>query len=455
MNSLDHLASFVNSLTYDQVDNYTRERIKLNLADTLGCMIYGSRAPVVEKILKVFKKLASPLGCKVLFTDIKLPAAYAAFVNGAMAGSMAYDDLHHGATVHCGSIVIPALFAGLFMKDKPLSGQDFLLGMIVGYETMIRVTLAVMPEIRHRGYHPASVTAPFASAAAYAKILGFSEEQIKNAISIAGDFGTGLMSAQLSSNIHGFQAPYSGMHGIDGAIFAHGGIQGISEIFEDCYGSFLTTLSGKFNPEPINSIGNGKFLCAETGIKYYPTAGSVSSAIDGVSKIMNDYGIKPDEVKEIIIYVNKSVYLHCGFAYTPGAVSGAQMHIGYCLGALLVRGQVGAAEFEPKVITDQAITEAMRKIKVIHNPDMDNLGPGMGYCARITVRTDKDEFGCEIVNPKGSARNPLSEREVREKFLRQCEGIIKKDRANRIFDKVLSLEEFEDMTKFVRLLEEK
>lgn len=452
MNVMEKLAHFVTGLKLENIDILTLQQMKLSFADALGCMIYGSKSDHVIKAKHAYRTMALQNGSHVFFENWKLPAPLASFINGSMIGSMAYDDLHHGATVHCGCIAIPAAFAAADMTSQTVNGASFLAALVAGYETMIRVALAVMPEVRHRGYHPASVVAPFAAAATASKILGLTESQTLNAIGIGGDFGSGLMSAQLSSNIHGMQAPYSSQHGVNGAIMALEGMLGIKEIFEDIYGSFLNTLSGKYDPEPIATIGDGNFLCKNIGIKFYPTAGSVSSALDGVREILTTNRIDPKDVEQVTVKVNKSVFLHCGFDYTPGAVSGAQMHIGYCIAALLVFGQVGAAQFEPKTILDPRIAKAMKLVKVVHDPAMDNLGPNMGYCARISLTANGKEYDCEIVNPKGSANNPLSESEVREKFMAQCNGIMTLDLADKIFKQSMNLEKMPDIREFEQMI---
>ena len=167
--------------------------------------------------------------------------------------------------------------------------------------------------------------------------------------------------------------------------------------------------------------------------------------MDGVRDLIEQNGIRPDEVEKITVRVNKSVFLHCGFGYEPGPVSGAQMHIGYCIAALLVSGQLGARQFEPAFIKDPRVAAAMKKVEVIHDPAMDDLGPGMGYCARISLVAGGKTYACEIVNPRGSAGNPLSEAGVREKFMAQCAGILPEDKAGRLFSAVMGLADLADV----------
>ena len=446
MNTLESLAGFVSRLRYEDITPAAVHQVKLSLADATGCMIYGSKSEHARNVKKSFQIFASPSGSRVFFEDWKAPAPFAALINGAMISSMAYDDLHHGATVHCGCIAVPAALAALGLQEDAVSGKDFVTALTAAYETMIRVAYSIMPEVRIRGYHPASVAAPFCSSAAVSKILKLDEEKTLHAIGIAGGLGSGLMSAQLSSDIHGMQAPYAGIHGIHGAIMSKNGVHGVRELLDDTYGSFLNTISGKHDDSWLKSVGDGKFECQGLGIKYYPTAGSVSSALDGVSAILEENGLSPDDIEEIVVSVNKSVFLHCGFDYTPGPVSGAQMNIAYCVAALLVCHEVSAAQFEPDVILNPEVAKKMALVHVVHDESMDNMGKDFGYYAKIEARANGKTFRKEIIHPKGSAQNPLSRQEVKHKFLNQCKGVIAdRDLADNIFESIMNIENIKDV----------
>ena len=453
MNTLESLAGFVSRLRYEDITPAAARQVKLSLADATGCMIYGSKSEHARNVKRSFHIFASPTGSQVFFEDWKAPAPFAALINGAMISSMAYDDLHHGATVHCGCIAVPAVLAALGLQEEAVSGKDFVTALTAAYEIMIRVAYSIMPEVRIRGYHPASVAAPFCSAAAVSKILKLDEEKTLHAIGIAGGLGSGLMSAQLSSDIHGMQAPYAGMHGIHGAIMSKNGVHGVRELLDDTYGSFLNTISGKHDDAWLKSVGDGNFECRGLGIKYYPTAGSVSSALDGVSAILEENNLSSDDIEEIVVRVNKSVFLHCGFDYTPAPVSGAQMNIAYCVAALLVCHEVSAAQFEPDVIHNPEVAQKMKLIHVIHDDTMDNMGKDFGYYTKIEARANGKIFRKEIKYPKGSAQNPLSQQEVKHKFITQCNGVIAdKSLANDIFESLMEIENIKNVQTIFNLI---
>src|SRR5258707_14056771 len=91
--------------------------------------------------------------------------AGAAFLNGALAHSLDFDDTHAAGSLHPGAPVIPAALAAGEMVGA--SGADVLAAVIAGYEVTCRVALA-LPAGEHydRGFHPTATCGAFGAAAA-------------------------------------------------------------------------------------------------------------------------------------------------------------------------------------------------------------------------------------------------------------------------------------------------
>ena len=67
--------------------------------------------------------------------------AGAAFLNGALAHSLDFDDTHAAGSLHPGAPVIPAALAAGEMVGA--SGADVLAAIVAGYEVTCRVALAL------------------------------------------------------------------------------------------------------------------------------------------------------------------------------------------------------------------------------------------------------------------------------------------------------------------------
>lgn len=425
------LADFIARLAYEDIPSETAGHVKLCFLDTVGCMLYGCATRPGKILHRAASRMTVTGGARVVGAPWTVNPPLACLVNGSFAGIMAFDDLHHKATVHCGSVAVPAALAAVDAMPGPVTGKVFLTALVAGYETMIRVALSLMPAVRLRGYHPASVVGGFCGAAVASKILALQSKRIDSALGIAGGWCSGLMSAQNGSMIHGMQAPNAGMQGVFAALLAREGLVGTRYIFEEEYGSLPGAVSGTFQPASILDGLGRVFEASETGIKYYPTAGSVSSALDAVAQILETYALPRDSVVTVEVQVNRAVFLHCGFPYRSGPAAEAQMSIIYCVAALLEYGRVTVAEFEPRCLRDPRLRQRIAAVRVEHNPSMDAQGADRGYWVKVTVETVSGQrFFGEVVYPKGSARNRLSLAEVHQKFMLQAGAVLPHSEAN-------------------------
>ncbi len=447
------LAEFSAATTYENLPAPVVDTVKASFIDTIGCMLYGCTTEQGKILKRAAYTMRTQDGAGVVGESWKVNPPLACYLNGAMAGSMAFDDLHHKATTHCGCVGVPAALACLAASPYPVSGKEFIAALTAAAEVMIRVTLSIMPAVRLRGYHPASVVGGFGGAVAAAKIMNLDATGITNAIGIGGGVASGLMSAQMTSMIHGLQAPNSAMQGVYAAFWAREGLIGTDTLFEEHYGSFPSAVAGGYDEKPLLEGLGEQYEAAGIGIKYYPTAGSVSSALGALTNIMQENGLNKDQIQSITIKVNKAVFLHCGFDYTPGPAAGAQMSIQYCLAALLVCGKVGAEQFTDYWIHSPEIAKHMALVNVVHDPAMDDLGPSMGYLARANVvSTTGQEYAAEVVAPKGSAQNKMTEAEVVAKYMDQASAMYSEDKAKELAETILTCETIKDMRMIGKLL---
>ena len=165
-----------------------------------------------------------------------LQPAGAAFLNGALAHSLDFDDTHAAGSLHPGAPVIPAALAAGEMVGA--SGADVLAAIIAGYEITCRVALA-LPAGEHydRGYHPTATCGAFGAAAAAARVFRL------DADGVAGALGTVLSqtagSLQFLANgawTKRFQVGWAALNGLMAATLVREGFKGASDALEGKHG---------------------------------------------------------------------------------------------------------------------------------------------------------------------------------------------------------------------------
>ena len=156
-------ARFSSALTVDDVQRRTLDAARLNVFDTTACAIAGFRAPGVQEVLDLVRDWGGKPEAQVLWTDLRVPAPQAAWINGIMAHACDYDDTHDKAILHGGISVIPAAIAAADMAGRPVTGKEFYAGVIAGLELICRIGVATRIGIIPAGFIYSSLFSYFAA----------------------------------------------------------------------------------------------------------------------------------------------------------------------------------------------------------------------------------------------------------------------------------------------------
>ncbi len=114
-----------------------------------------------------------------------------------------------------------------------VSGEIFLLGAILGYETGPRVGEALGGlEMLSRGWYSGVVFGPLAAAAAAGTLYGLDAAGFEDAFGMAATQSCGLMSALFESMVKRMQHGFASRNGLTAAALAASGYVGIKRVFE-------------------------------------------------------------------------------------------------------------------------------------------------------------------------------------------------------------------------------
>ena len=184
------LSAFTADIRLDALPPEVVNRARFLVLDLVGNIVRARHdAESTASFLAATRAMGMAAGNAGVFGDAaRYTPAGAAFLNGALAHSLDFDDTHAAGSLHPGAPVIPAALAAGEMVGA--SGADVLAAIIAGYEITCRVALA-LPAGEHydRGYHPTATCGAFGAAAAAARVFGL------DADGVAGALGTVLSQA--------------------------------------------------------------------------------------------------------------------------------------------------------------------------------------------------------------------------------------------------------------------
>jgi 2-methylcitrate dehydratase PrpD len=334
-----------------------------------------------------------------------------------------------------------------------VSGEQFLLGAIAGFEVGPRVGMALHgAQMLSRGWHSGSVFGTHASAVAASVLLGVNAAQIEDALGLAATQSGGLMAAQYEAMCKRMHHGFSCRNGLYAALLAAGGYTGIKRVFEREYGGFLSVFGEGHDPD-ASKITSGLGTEWEThriAIKPYAAMGALHAPLDGIFEIMGKRALNAHDIEHIFVDLSHASYHHGWWVLErPVTPIGAQMNVAYALAAAILDGEAMVNQFSPQRIDSDDVWELIPKITARHEPAFDSTGP---RSARVTVQfTD----GSKIESFRPNARtiaNPLSNQEVVTKFRTLTDGILDQRRQAAIIETTLAIEAKPDARELFKLL---
>ena len=344
----------------------------------------------------------------------------AALINGAASHSVEFDDIYRDAGYHPGSPVISAALAAA--QSTGASGEMFLRGVIVGYETSTRIGEAVMPS-HYKFWHTTGTVGAFGAAAAVATVLRCNRDQVAHALGTVGSFASGLQQAFRSQAM---TKPLHGGHAADvGAMAAMGAAKGLTGALDMLEGEVGFGAAMSVNPDwskATKDLGVDYHITRVT-FKNHGCCGHTFAPIDGVLHLAKTHGFTWRDVKRVKVATYKAGTDITDNANPEGEYQ-AKFSLQYVIAHALVHGSVRLVAFAPERLLDPDVRSLLAKVEVIADPVLSKGYPNQ-RAAQLEVELN-DGRVCQHFQPfrKGDPELPLTDDEVNDKFLELAMPVI-------------------------------
>jgi 2-methylcitrate dehydratase PrpD len=376
----------------------------------------------------------------------------AVLVNSTAGHAFEMDDIHKESIVHPNSLAVPVALA-LAEADPALSGRDIVTALALGYEVGLRIGNAATTALFLNGFHPQGTTGAFVAAATAGRLLGLDAARMQHALGIAGSTGAGLMAAQEGAMVKRLHAGRAAQSGMLAALLAKRGFTGISDVVEASYGGFLSSFARTPNVARLMEGLGADWEAGKVGFKMYPNVTSIHAALDALRAVLVEEDILAPRIAEIRVGCGHMTFVHTAWDYRPVGTTAAQMNMSYGLSVMAQRRNVSAGDYSDGAIADPDILAFMPRIRIAVDPEIEGKGPAFRHAARIAVRTtDGKTFSRDVWHRRGSPENPVSRREVEEKFAANVEGLLDADAAQRLQSLAAKLEDLSDAREIVAIL---
>jgi 2-methylcitrate dehydratase PrpD len=337
----------------------------------------------------------------------------AALINGAASHSVEFDDIYRDAGYHPGSPVISAALAAA--QSSGATGDRFLRGVIVGYETSTRIGEAIMPS-HYKYWHTTGTVGAFGAAAAAATVLGCSRDQIAHALGTVGSFASGLQQAFRSQCM---TKPMHGGHAADvGVMAAAAAAKGLTGALDMLEGEVGFGAAMSVNPDwskAVKDLGFDYHITRVT-FKNHGCCGHTFAPIDGALHLQKMHGFTWRDIKRVTIATYKA-----GTDITnnpnPEGEYQAKFSLQYVTAHALVHGSVRLVAFAPERLLDPDVRAVLAKVEVVTDPVLSKGYPNQ-RAAHVEIElNDGRVFKHFQPYRKGDPEMLLTDDEVNEKFL--------------------------------------
>ena len=234
-------------LNYLSIPNKIVEEMKVLLFDYLGVALGGTRTESGRIAAQFSKKLREKGEATIIGFGYRVSAPSAAFSNAILSHSIELDDVDSLAYFHFSPPIFSAALA--IAEKKHASGKELIVALAAGCDVMARLSSALNPSHRDKGFHTTAACGIFGAAAA-AKLLGLDLNGIVSTLGLAGAQASGLMEFYGTSMQKRFNPGPAARGGVVSAILASMGFTGAETILEGDRG-FLRAYSDRVDQKKL------------------------------------------------------------------------------------------------------------------------------------------------------------------------------------------------------------
>jgi 2-methylcitrate dehydratase PrpD len=416
------LAEFCVGVSLERLPAEVVDKTKLCVLDFFA-NVYGSlELEAVSRVVSYIRSLGGPETATALGCGFKTGIHNAAFLNGTTAEAIeGQDGLRFGGN-HPGTAVIPAALA--VAESLGLGGKEVIEAVVAGYEAASRPAAAMHPHHTLAGFLPTGTCGAFGAAAAASKLMGHDGEGMLNSLGNAGyllplSMAEHLMGGYTSKIVQGGQAASAGL---TAAGLAGVGITGAPYVLEGSHlgGGFtqITSRSGPALERIVEQLGE-HFSIMDVYFKPYTACRHTHGAAQAALELVSAGDFEPQDIEAVDVYTYTIASVAVGKGVTGDSTFvSAQFSLPYVVSACLIDGEMGPAQLKEDRLSDPAILELSKRVKVNVDPELAGAYPGM-TASRVEIRLKSGQTLAKQVDiPKGDPRDPMTAEDVAGKVRR-------------------------------------
>jgi 2-methylcitrate dehydratase PrpD len=420
------LASFAADLDPAALPAEVRHKLGWLLLDYLRVCSIGARLPWSDWA-RAYVALVGKAGAShVLFSPEQLNPQHAAFLNVTFGSSFDADDTHVGAMLHPGVAVWSAALATA--EHVGTSGREVLAAVAAGYETIIRIGLAVQPAHFRRGFQSTGTCDAFGTAAAAGRLLFRGKDarrRLQEAIGLAGGYPSGVAQFYYSgSSGKRIQAAHAAQCGVAAALLTQQGFSGPADMLEGA-GGFARAYTDGWDPGVIENGLGTRFHLMDVLVKSHAAAARVAAGIDAMLALRQQHGFGADDIATMHLGIPRIIQGRLTNPH-PVDLQAAQMSLPFSVALAatlpLTAGRLPdatVADYEAG-LADPHLAALEDRTSIALDDEVEAASNALSTAAKVSVvLRDGRKLSLLVPAPKGSPARPFTADEHEARFIQE------------------------------------
>jgi len=430
------LAAWIAGVASGEFADRPRRWARHAILDWFGVTLAGATDPLVGILAADAVDAGEGGSARLVGRKETVTPAFAAMINGAASHALDYDDVNKRLHGHPTVPVVPAVLA--LAEQRGLAGRDVVDAFIIGYEA--ECLIGEMMGLAHydHGWHATATVGTFGAAAGCARLLGLDADKAAMALGIAATQAAGLKS-MFGTMCKPLHAGKAAMNGLMAARWAAAGFTSRADALE-CAQGFGATQSTDFQGLVVRPDPSAPFAVEENLFKYHAACYLTHSSIEAIRALRAAHPFTAAEVKSVRTFVDAGHRKVCDI---PEPETGLQVKfsIRHCIAMAVSGMDTGDREIYTEATAKRPdLVSLRRKVEVV-----DKVHDSR-HAAEIVIDLADGRSLVQFFDV-GVPADDLDGQEKRlvAKFYRLAEPILGADKAKRLEDLVLGLDEARDV----------
>lgn len=453
-------AQFIETVRFDDIPEEALRIGKRCMIDALGLYVAGSEEHSVHILADEARDYGGRSDARLLGDSIKVPAPMAARVLGTAGHAHDWDDSQvsldpahiYGLLTHP---TIPPLTAALVMAQKlaPVSGRDFMLAFLTGFEVECKISEWMLPRHYMQGMHTSGTVGHFGAFAAAAKLLGLTGDKLRAGLGITASFAAGIRCnfGTMTKPLHVGRAAENG---VTAALLAARGFTADPEALDGPWG-FMAVQGGGVSPEKV-AQGFGKtWTIVDPGvsIKPYPCGVLTHPTIDLMLRLVTEADLVPEDIAQVTVHAGSNILKPIRYPIAANHLQ-AKFSLPAALAMIALERKAGKREFSDAFVASDAMQDMQRRITTEFDAEIEAKGFDK-MRSRITIRmaSGGEVAGWADERYRGGPENPLSDAEVEDKLRSCCDGVLDAAAQDRLIAQVWGVLDMDDAGTLADLMQ--